>query len=441
MTAEPKIIVLDDDPTGTQTVHGLYVYTDWSRETILAAFLDGHPMSYILTNSRSFSEEETIRVHREIGASVWSVSEELGRAFLLISRGDSTLRGHYPAETEALRNAIPGPIDGEVIIPFFQEGGRFTRDNIHYVRLGDALVPAAETEFARDVTFGYAHSHLGEWVQEKTGGRYRAEDCVYIPMGQDEDTTYRALLGVSGFAKVIVNAMEMRDLDVFARAVRRAMAEGKRFLFRTAAGFPKAIGHVTDRPLLTRGELVPADAAQGALVVVGSHVRTTTAQLAALLEGAENLYPIEFDASAALRSGGLAEEAAHALSRAEEAIVAGKTAVLYTSRALLVPEGGDREKALQLSVSISDALTGIVTSFRTRPAYLLAKGGITSSDVAVKGLGIRKALVAGQIRPGIPVWIAGEESKFPGLAYIVFPGNVGEPDTLRDIVRELSVIP
>ena len=48
-----KIIVLDDDPTGIQTVHGVHVYTDWSYEHILDCFRDDAVISYILTNSRS----------------------------------------------------------------------------------------------------------------------------------------------------------------------------------------------------------------------------------------------------------------------------------------------------------------------------------------------------------------------------------------------------
>ena len=72
-----------------------------------------------------------------------------------------------------------------------------------------------------------------------------------------------------------------------------------------------------------------------------------------------------------------------------------------------------------------------------KPGFVLAKGGITSADVGVKGLGIRKALVLGQIEPGIPVWKALAESKFPNIPYIIFPGNVGEDETLKNAVKKL----
>ena len=55
-----------------------------------------------------------------------------------------------------------------------------------------------------------------------------------------------------------------------------------------------------------------------------------------------------------------------------------------------------------------------------------AKGGITFSGIGTKALKVRRALVMGQIRPGIPVWQTGAESRFPGISYVIFPDNVGE---------------
>ena len=72
------------------------------------------------------------------------------------------------------------------------------------------------------------------------------------------------------------------------------------------------------------------------------------------------------------------------------------------------------------------------------PAFVIAKGGITSSDVGTKALAVKRANVLGQIRPGIPVWQTGEESKFPQTPYVIFPGNVGENTTLREAVEVLT---
>ena len=135
-----KIVVLDDDPTGVQTVHDVSVYTEWSRESIAAGFAEENRLFYVLTNSRGFTVEQTTQAHREIARTVAGVSRTLGRDYLLISRSDSTLRGHYPLETMLLQEETVkagGPAaDGEILCPFFKEGGRYTLGNVHYVQGG-----------------------------------------------------------------------------------------------------------------------------------------------------------------------------------------------------------------------------------------------------------------------------------------------------------------
>ena len=143
-----KIIVLDDDPTGVQTVHDISVYTSWDRESIREGFAETNSLFYVLTNSRGLTEAQTTKVHQDIAHTVAEVSKETGQDFLIISRSDSTLRGHYPLETELLKKGIEAEtgisIDGEVLCPFFREGGRFTIGNVHYVKYGDELWPAGE---------------------------------------------------------------------------------------------------------------------------------------------------------------------------------------------------------------------------------------------------------------------------------------------------------
>ena len=134
---------------------------------------------------------------------------------------------------------------------------------------------------------------------------------------------------------------------------------------------------------------------------------------------------------------GLSGEVERVLTIAQSYIQLGRTVVIYTSRKLMVPDTADKDKILKLSVEISDALTSIVSRLQLKPKFIIAKGGITSSDVATKGLGIKKARVMGQIQKGIPVWMTGNESKFPNMPYIIFPGNVGDVTTLQEIVEEL----
>lgn len=439
-----KMIVLDDDPTGVQTVHGVSVYTDWEEDSIRQGFQEENPMFFILTNSRSFSEEETVRAHREIAQRIRKISRELGREFFLISRGDSTLRGHYPLETEVLGTELEKEgdlsVDGEILCPFFPEGGRFTFGNIHYVKEQELLVPAGMTEFAKDKTFGYQASDLREYVEEKTKGKYEAKSCIIISLEElralDVEGIKQKLLGASNMAKVIVNAVTYEDLMVFCAAFARALKEGRYFLARTAAALPKVMGQVSDQPLLGRADLVKTEK-NGGIVLVGSHVKKTTQQLECLKESECGLEFMEFDVNTSFEEGGLAREVEKTVQKAEKCIVQGKTAVIYTSRTLLAPETMDKEELLKISVGISDAVTSIIGKLCVKPRFIIAKGGITSSDVGTKALCVRKAQVMGQVKKGIPVWMTGEESKFPGMPYIIFPGNVGEVSTLREIVEEL----
>ena len=236
-----KIVVLDDDPTGVQTVHGVYVYTDWSEQSIRSGFLAEEPIFFVLTNSRGFSAEHTKKVHRQIAETVAKVGKEVGQPFVIISRGDSTLRGHYPIETEALRDGLGG-IDGEIIFPFFLEGGRYTIDDVHYVAMNGELVPAGQTEFARDKSFGYKSSNLREWVAERTGGAYPAEAVGSISLQELRSMNISGIAQkireLSGFGKMIVNATGYDDVKVFAAALAQVLHEGKPLLFRSAAALP-----------------------------------------------------------------------------------------------------------------------------------------------------------------------------------------------------------
>jgi uncharacterized protein YgbK (DUF1537 family) len=440
-----KIVVLDDDPTGVQTVHGVSVYTDWEEETIERGFAEDNQIFFILTNSRAFTAKETEQAHRDIAERTVAISKKQGIPYLIISRGDSTLRGHYPLETEVLRRTVEAKsnmsVDGEVILPFFKEGGRLTIENTHFVQQEDVLVPAGETEFAKDRTFGYTSSHLGEWVEEKTKGAFPQKSVTYISLesirNMDIDGIVDQLLEVKSFGKVIVNAVEETDVRVFTTALILAIQEGKRFIFRTAAAFTKVIGDITSRPLLTKEELISEERENGGLVIVGSHVKKTTDQLEKLRE-LSSLHFIEFDAHLVLDKEVFQKEIERVQQEAETKVAEGISTVIYTKRKRLDLGDGMEEQELQLSVEISNAVTRIVRYFSIRPNYLIAKGGITSSDVGTKGLCVKRATVAGQIAPGIPVWKTGEESTFPFIPYVIFPGNVGAVTTLRDVVSTLE---
>lgn len=440
-----KMIVLDDDPTGVQTVHDVSVYTDWSMESLRSGFAENSKMFFILTNSRGFTVEQTTEAHLEIAANVDAAAKEAGMEYLIISRGDSTLRGHYPLETELLRKVQEErsgwKVDGEILCPFFAEGGRYTVDNVHYVRYGEELVPAGQTEFARDKTFGYTESNLCKYIEEKTGGKYRAESVTCISLeklrGMELEAITERLMAVTDFNKVVVNAVDACDVKIFCIALYRAMSRGKHFMFRTAAAFVKAIGNISDKPLLTREEMVTLKNHAGGIIVVGSHTQKTTSQLEELKK-VKGIRFIEMDSDLVLQEGALEQEVERILAISETCIREGTTVAIYTKRRLLEIEHDTKEAALVRSVRISDAVQSLVGRLKVTPAFVVAKGGITSSDVGTKALLVKRANVLGQIRPGIPVWQTGEESRFPGTPYVIFPGNVGEVETLREAVEILT---
>ena len=441
-----KIVVLDDDPTGVQTVHGVYVYTDWSEESILAGFESPEPIFFILTNSRSFDKQQTTLVHETIARRVVKVARETGRRFLIISRGDSTMRGHYPLEMQILRDMqereTGRKMDGEIILPFFLEGGRYTINNVHYVASGDDLVPAGQTEFAGDKTFGYKSSNLCEWIEEKNGGAYKSRDVSSISLDQlrslDFVSIERKLMSISGFQKVIVNAVDYADVEVFVIALVSVLNKGKEFLFRSAAALTRVIGGVGGREVLTREELTDKENKNGGLILIGSHVKRTTQQLEQL-KRANFIIFVEFNQHLAVDVHKLDEEQQRVISVVEQEIKAGRSVAVYTRRDRFDLNTSDKEEELRLSVRISDAVAGIAGKLTVRPSFIIAKGGITSSDVGVKGLKVKKALVLGQILKGVPVWLTGPESKFPNMPFVIFPGNVGDEAALYDAVLKLQL--
>ncbi len=441
---QKKIVVLDDDPTGVQTVHDISVYTGWDKQSIRQGFDEQNSVFYVLTNSRGFTQEQTTKVHREIARTVQAVSKETGKDYILISRSDSTLRGHYPLETQILKECYESAggksVDGEILCPFFLAGGRYTIHNVHYVKNGDELIPANETEFARDKTFGYTAATLPEYVEEKTGGAYKAADVISISNedihAMNIDIIEAQLLSADHFNKIVVNAVDDPDLKVFAVALFRAMRKGKTFLFRSAASLVKVMGGISDQPLLTREQMIVRDTKNGGVIVIGSHTEKTTLQMEKLKE-LENIEFIELDASLVHDDMAMEAEVQRCLKLEEDCLKNGRTVCCYTSRALITADTGNKEDELRLSVKISDAVQSLVGRLTVTPAFIIAKGGITSSDIGTKALGVRKANVLGQIEPGIPVWQTGKESKFPLTPYVIFPGNVGEVSTLKDAVRVL----
>lgn len=429
-----SIVVLDDDPTGTQTVHNVPVVTNWALPTIADEFERETLLFYVLTNSRSLPKTQAVDLAREAGANILEASRQTGRAFEVISRSDSTLRGHFPSEVEALLEALEIERAMWLIIPFFEEGGRYTIDDIHYVREAQQLIPVAETPFAKDAVFGYVNSDLRYWVEEKTHGRFPAASVQSLSLEEirkeGPDHIAGKLAGCEPGSICIVNAADYRDLEVVALGMLKAEQKGQRFLFRTAASFVRVRAGLRGRPLLNTKEMNYKGGSSG-LVIIGSHVPSSSEQLNHVLQHT-NVQSIELDVEMILSSPEDDELIQPAVRFVENELSQGKDVVVHTSRKLIA--GSDDESSFFIGRQVSQALVELVRSMRVRPGYILAKGGITSSDIATQALKIARAQVLGQVLPGVPVWLTGPESKFPDMPYIVFPGNVGGADAITQVV-------
>jgi len=378
-----KIVVLDDDPTGTQTIHDLAVVTDWTVETLERRCF------FILTNSRALDFSAAAAFALEIGRNLQTAAKSTGRSFVVISRSDSTLRGHFPAETDALVQGLEEDFHALVLIPFFEAGGRFTIDDIHYVTQGEELVPAGLTQFAADPSFGYRSSHLVGWVMEKTGGAVSAEKIISIGLpclrqnGPDHIT--RLLNSVPAGSVIIVNAACQRDLEVFTLGAIQSELKGRRFLYRTAASFVAVRAAISPRDLLSSRDLLgapdnSAETKTGGLIIVGSHVNTTTAQLAALRQQSRIDFH-EIDVEAVLDQTTRAGTIMKSAQKINETLAKGDHLIVSTSRKLI--SGDSSLSSLEISGRISSALVEITRQLTVRPQWIVAKGGITSSDIAV----------------------------------------------------------
>ncbi|KAJ4144716.1 hypothetical protein LMH87_003588 [Akanthomyces muscarius] len=444
----PTLVILDDDPTGTQTCHDINVLAVWDAETLAQEFSSGPAGFFILTNSRALPSADARRLVVEICANVKAAAAKTNKTFEIVLRGDSTLRGHLPEEPEAVEEAL-GQFDGWVLTPFFSQGGRLTINDVHYVKEGDVLVPVSQTPFAQDATFGYKNSNLRQYVLEKCGSRFDEETFLSISIDDircgGPSAVAKRLLSVpsSPDLVIVVNAVVDSDMHVFVAGLLEAEQHGRRYLFRTGAAFVSsrlAIKAIPPLRLEDLGVDKTARVQPGGLVLAGSYVPKTTAQLQRLRERrGDKLHVLELPVAQLVSSvgaaGALVKEAAR---EASETLAAGKDVLVMTSRELV--KGADALSSLSIGSRVAQALVTLMEEINVRPRYIIAKGGITSSDAATKGLRMRRARVLGQAAPGVPLWVCTEEtSRHRAVPYVVFPGNVGSEDTLADIVESWAI--
>jgi uncharacterized protein YgbK (DUF1537 family) len=434
-----RLFVVDDDPTGSQTVAEVPLLLRFEDADLRWALDAGGKVVFALTNSRALPESEAVEVNEDLGARAQALASAAAIELRVLSRGDSTLRGHFPAEVSALdrglrRSGAPR-LDGILLCPAFVESGRVTVGDVHWVAQDGERVPVGQTEFARDPVFGYADSNLRDWVAERTGGDRDAVDSVTLADIRDGGAERVAhVLGAARDARtVILNAEERSDLDVLARGVATAERAGWRFLYRTGPSFVAArAGLPTPEPI------DPPPLAGPPLVVVGSHTELTNRQLRAAV-AAHDLSVVELSVAEVVGGGrARAAEVQRAVGAALDALGPRGVAVVTSRAQLPTLDPGDAVASRRaISTSVTETVRRIVEA--RRPGIILAKGGITSHSVAQDALATGRATVLGQLFPGqISLWRLDDSVLAPGLPYVVFPGNVGGAGMLADALGRLT---
>ena len=475
-----KIVVFDDDPTGSQTVHSCPLLLRWDAASLRQGLADPSPLLFLLVNTRDLAPEQARARLASLCRTLQPLLAEAVAAgtierWLVVSRGDSTLRGHFPLESELIAAEL-GPFAASFLVPAFLPGGRTTAAGVHLLH-GE---PVHRSAFAQDRLFGYGTSFLPAWVAEKTAGAIPAEAVQRIDRSDleaavaeregGESNGFQALVGrlaeLAGNPWVVVDGERPAQLAAFAAAVDRVtdpaagpVAGGdaptasapthgpRRFLFQSAASLITALAALPPQPLDPAGlAALRRRNSEGqplaGLVLVGSHVPLADAQVQSLLaEPACGGVDLEVAKVARVLAGPLPDRLLPSLEsawleRLQAVLARGQTPVLFTSRGELACSSPAERRAL------GEALAGLMARLAARLApqlgYLISKGGITSQTLLAEGLDLAQVRLEGQLLPGLSLLRpagAGVPEALAGLPLITFPGNLGDASTLVESWR------
>ena len=419
----PSFVVLDDDPTGVQTLAGVRVLLDWDAERVGAALV-GRRAVHLITNSRALPPDRV----ESLVSDATRVAREAAADARVVLRGDSTLRGHLLEEYLGVRSVVAsGRWPVLLLVPALPTAGRITLDGVQLFVRDGVPIPLHETEYANDGVFSYHSARLLDWAEERSDGLFRASDGAGLSLAAlragGPAVMSDALCELGGRGRPAAfgpDAETEGDLAAIAAGLDAAQAKGCEVIVRCAPAFAGVLAGTTAREsaLLPGGERV--------LVVCGSYVPQTTRQLARLRDA----YPdsvlvadvgalVDGDHDAEARR--LSRMTSERLDRVGLAVVATPRERPRTALSL---EAGDR---------VAAGLAGVVKGVAPRPDVILAKGGITSAVTLRDGVGAAVADVIGPVEPGVSRWSA----RWPDgaeLDYLVVPGNVGDDALLARLV-------
>ncbi len=440
-----KIIIFDDDPTGSQTVYGCPLLLNWDEKSLEAAFREHSQLIFILANTRSLSSALAEKKIIEICLALKNFFLREGYSkddYFYISRGDSTLRGHGVLEPATIAEEL-GPFDATFHIPAFLEGGRTTEDGIHYLN----GIPVHETDFGRDKLFGFSTSNLAQWIEEKSFGKIELKNILHLDIKQldialyDEDGFELLLTFLSKLENnisVIVDAKLSDHLKILAKAIKIVSKE-KRFLFRTAASFINSLSGLppstkTTSDLVSLKSKTADFKYKPGLIIVGSHVQLATAQLEILLKD-NSCEGLEIPVSK-LADIFILEECQQLISELESVLLSKietildnkKVPVVYTTREEI--QFSSNSERMNFGLFLAEFMAILVGQITSKLGYIISKGGITTQLLLQKGLKLNQVNLKGQILPGLSIVQC--ISKNNNLPVITFPGNLGNKKTLLE---------
>jgi uncharacterized protein YgbK (DUF1537 family) len=409
----------------------------WDLETLCQGLQDGAPIFFVLTNTRALNPTAAAAVTRQVCQNLKRAIAQSGvQDFLVVSRSDSTLRGHYPIETDVIATEL-GPFDAHFLVPAFFEGGRITRDSQHYLLVEGVPTPVEATEFARDSVFGYSTGYLPAYVAEKTQGRIRADQVQRFTLTDLRQGCLDRLLALQDNVCCAVDGETQADLDSFAQDILTAASRGQRFLFRSAASLLTALAALPPQPVAADQMHRYVRGSAPGVVIVGSHVQKTTRQLECLLDqpgvGGIEVAVTRLQSDGPQGADALLQET---LAQVEAVYRRGEVPVIYTSRQEL--SFASVEARLDFGLQVSALLMAVIQGLPADIGFLISKGGITSNDTLSTGLALTSARLLGQILPGVSVVCTpAHHPRFPDLPVVLFPGNVGDDQALATAYQRL----
>ncbi len=443
-----KFVVIDDDPTGSQTVHDCLLLLKWDYSTLIKGFESESNLFFILANTRSLSENDAKLTIEEICKNLKTVmaSKAYAEEIIFISRGDSTLRGHNFLEPSALNNCL-GPFDATFHIPAFIEGKRFTINGSHFVD----KIPINQTIFARDEIFGYETNDVKNLLFQKSKSQINLDDIqnlflsdLEILNDEENNIVFNTLKKLKNNKHVIVDVENYSQLKKFSLIIKKLIKQ-KKFLFRTAASF---ISSITERKSNPQDDMFfsnlriknKEESFLPGLVIVGSYVELSTIQLKNLLE-ISTCEPIELDVFEFFRITSSESNQKKRnlfknklLREIRFSFEKGKTPILFTSRKFMSLNYSEQ---FNFYNSLALFIAELVEQLKHEIGYLISKGGITTNVILSNGLNADYVYLEGQILTGISVvtYNIKTDQKLP---IVTHPGNIGTKDSLANIWKVLE---